>query len=94
MITLMFLIKQQTEYLGMGKSLFQLCSSTNAYVVDELLPFVFVYIRRANRHSVTSLQLTNVRIFRERKIFTPTKYAMSNFARNFSLSSSEGLAKA
>ena len=94
MITLMFLIKQQTEELGMGKSLFQLCSSTHAYVVDELLPCVFVYIRRANQHSVTSLQLTNVRIFRERKIFTPTKYVMSNFARNFSLSSSEGLAKA
>ena len=94
MITLMFLIKQQTEELGMGKSLFQLCSSTNAYEVDELLPCVFVYIRRANRHFVTSLQLTNVRIFRERKIFTPTKYAMLNFARNFSLSSSEGLAKA
>ena len=94
MITLMILIKQQTEELGMGKSLFQLCSSTNAYEVDELLPCIFVYIRRTNRHFVTSLQLTNVRIFRERKIFTPTKYAMSNFARNFSLSSSEGLAKA
>ena len=94
MITLMFLIKQQTEELGMGKSSFQLCSSTNSYVVDELLPCVFVYIRCANRHFVTSLQLTNVRIFRERKILTPTKYAMSNFARNFSLSASEGLAKA
>ena len=88
------LIKQQGEELGMGKSLLQLCSSTHAYVVDELLSCVFVYIRCANRHSVTSLQVTNARIFRERKIFTPTKYVMSsNFARNFSLSSSEGLAK-
>ena len=94
MITFNVFNQQHGEELGMDKSLLQFCCSTHAYVVDELLPCDFVYVRRANRYSVVSLQVTNARIFRERKIFTPTKYAMSNFARNFSLSSSKGLAKA